>query len=171
MEKYFSDRLIQPRFGKMPISELARADVQRFVNEVGDDAPANARHCRNVLRQAFNYAMREELATSNPAQMVTLPAPKSRERVLTDKELRAIWKLAGERIGIPRFIVSRVLNQISDTGGGAAVTGVYDRNEYLPEKRKALDAWAALLAEIVAGKEAGVECGEANGLAADVPLF
>lgn len=33
------------------------------------------------------------------------------------------------------------------------MTGVYDRNEYLPEKRKALDAWAALLAEIVAGKE------------------
>jgi hypothetical protein len=29
------------------------------------------------------------------------------------------------------------------------VTGVYDRNEYLSEKRWALDAWAALLMEIV----------------------
>jgi len=29
-----------------------------------------------------------------------------------------------ERIGIPRFVVSRVLNQISDTGGASAVTGV-----------------------------------------------
>jgi len=25
------------------------------------------------------------------------------------------------------------------------VTGIYDRNEYLVEKRRALDAWAALL--------------------------
>ena len=60
--------------------------------------------------------------------------------------------LTGERIGIPRFIVSRVLNQAPDTGGAAAVTAVYDRNEYLSEKRKALDSWAALLAEIVSGK-------------------
>ena len=57
--------------------------------------------------------------------------------------------ITSERIGIPRFIVSRVLNQISDTGGAAAVTGVYDRNEYLPEKRRALGAWSALLNEIV----------------------
>ena len=46
--------------------------------------------------------------------------------------------ITSEGIGIPRFIVSRVLNQTSDTGGAAAVTGVYDRNEYLPEKRRAL---------------------------------
>lgn len=61
--------------------------------------------------------------------------------------------ITGERIGIPRFIVSRVLNQISDTGGAAAATRIYDRNEYLPEKRKALDAWAILLAEIVEGRQ------------------
>jgi integrase len=60
--------------------------------------------------------------------------------------------LTSERIGIQRFIVSRVLNHASDTGDAAAVTAVYDRHAYLPEKRRALDAWAALLAEIVAGK-------------------
>jgi len=57
-----------------------------------------------------------------------------------------------ERIGMPRFIVSRVLNQVSDTGGAAAATGVYDRNEYLPEKRRALGARSALLQEIVIGQ-------------------
>ena len=62
----------------------------------------------------------------------------------------AAWQR--ERIGIPRFIVSRVLNQISDTGGAAAVTAVYDWNEYLREKRRALDAWADLLGEIVSGE-------------------
>ena len=57
--------------------------------------------------------------------------------------------ITSEGIGIPRFIVSRVLNQTSDTGGAAAVTGVYDRNEYLPEKRRALEAWSARLSELV----------------------
>ena len=57
--------------------------------------------------------------------------------------------ITGEKIGIPRFIVSRVLKQMSDTGGAAAVTSVYDRNEYLVEKRKALNEWAKLLRQIV----------------------
>ena len=43
-------------------------------------------------------------------------------------------------------------NQISDTGGAAPVTGVYDRNEYLAEKRRALEAWALVVAEIAEGK-------------------
>jgi integrase len=60
--------------------------------------------------------------------------------------------MTGERIGVQRFIVSRVLNHTSDTGDAAAVTAVYDRNAYLPEKRRALEAWGALLLEIVDGK-------------------
>ncbi|NSZ00534.1 tyrosine-type recombinase/integrase [Agrobacterium tumefaciens] len=62
--------------------------------------------------------------------------------------------LTSERIGIPRFIVSQVLAHSSDTGGAAAVTGRhYDRNDYLSDKRRALDAWAALLTEIVSGQK------------------
>jgi len=58
--------------------------------------------------------------------------------------------ITSERIGIPRFIVSQVIAHASDTGGAAAVTGMhYDLYDYLPEKRQALDAWAALLSEIV----------------------
>ncbi len=57
--------------------------------------------------------------------------------------------LTGEELGFSRFIVSQVLNHSSDTGNGAAVTSVYDRNEYLPEKRRALDAWALQLLQIV----------------------
>ena len=69
--------------------------------------------------------------------------------------------LTGERLGFPRFIVSRVLNHVSDTGGAAAVTGVYDRNSYLAEKRKAMDAWSRELLSIV---------GEARPSADIVPL-
>jgi integrase len=61
--------------------------------------------------------------------------------------------LTGERLGFPRFTVSKVLNHSSDTGNAAAVTSVYDRNEYLPDKRRALDAWAMRLLEIVEGKK------------------
>lgn len=75
---------------------------------------------------------------------------------MTPHDLRrtGATSITGERIGLPRFIVSRVLNQMTDTGGAAAVTRVYDRNEYLAEKRKALDAWAGLLFETVGDKGA-----------------
>lgn len=58
--------------------------------------------------------------------------------------------ITSERVGMPRFVVSAVLNHVSEMGG---VTQVYDRNEYLPEKRRALEAWAKLLIEIAEGKK------------------
>ncbi len=61
--------------------------------------------------------------------------------------------LTGEHLGFVRFTVSKVLNHASDTGGAASVTGIYDQNEYLPEKRRALDAWALRVLEVVEEKE------------------
>ncbi len=51
-------------------------------------------------------------------------------------------------IGIPRFIVARLLNHAERD-----VTAVYDRHSYDREKRQALDAWASRLEEIVTGKQ------------------
>ena len=50
-------------------------------------------------------------------------------------------------IGIPRFIVARLLNHAERD-----VTAVYDRHSYDREKRQALEAWARRLDEIVSGK-------------------
>jgi integrase len=51
--------------------------------------------------------------------------------------------LTGERHGVRRFIVGKVLAHTEHDG--PAVTAVYDRNEYLAEKRSALEAWAGHL--------------------------
>ena len=48
------------------------------------------------------------------------------------------------RSGVQRFIVARVLGHVD-----RSVTGVYDRYEYLNEKRVALDTWARKLATIL----------------------
>ena len=53
--------------------------------------------------------------------------------------------LTSEGLGHPRFVVSRILDHKSDTGGAAWVTSVYDRNDYLKEKRRALEDWATFL--------------------------
>lgn len=55
--------------------------------------------------------------------------------------------LTGERYGIRRFIVGKVLGHTSNDG--PAVTSIYDRNEYLPEKRLALEAWGRHVAGLM----------------------
>lgn len=47
--------------------------------------------------------------------------------------------LTNERYGFRRFVVGKLLGHAAHDG--AAVTSVYDRNEYLSDKRQALDAW------------------------------
>jgi len=49
-------------------------------------------------------------------------------------------KLTSEQFGVRRFIVGRVLGHTDDEG--ARVTSIYDRNEYMSDKRGALNAWA-----------------------------
>ncbi|MGH6910634.1 MAG: tyrosine-type recombinase/integrase [Phenylobacterium sp.] len=52
--------------------------------------------------------------------------------------------LTGEALGVRRFVVSLLLAH--NANEGAAVTAFYDRNDYLPEKRGALEAWGQFLA-------------------------
>lgn len=281
-EKRIYEKLIKPEFGAEAVAGIRQFDVQSFVTKQTKKAPSTGRHCRNVIRQIMNYAIRNRLTLVNPAQDIAVKLPGVRERVLTDSELKAFWSacekpqdvkslvlsidmglalklaavtlqrggeiigmewseidlrartwlipasrmkggrphlvtlsnlalavinetkdrigsrrfvfqsprhdadrpmdrrafsramnrimkalklppatphdlrrtgatnLTGERVGIPRFIVSQVIGHAGDTGGAAQVTGKhYDWNDYLPEKRRALDAWAALLEEIV----------------------
>lgn len=58
--------------------------------------------------------------------------------------------MTSERLGVLPFIRSRVLSHQGDTGGGAAVSMIhYDVNTYATEKRRALEAWQALLLRVV----------------------
>jgi len=57
--------------------------------------------------------------------------------------------LTDEKYGFSRFIVSKILgHKIKDSRDGAAVTEIYDLNEYLPQKQAALDAWAKHIKEL-----------------------
>jgi integrase len=67
--------------------------------------------------------------------------------------------MTSERLGISPHIRSQVLGHGSDAGGGAAVSATfYDVNDYLPEKRRALEAWENLLLQIVGERAAPSTC-------------
>jgi len=67
----------------------------------------------------------------------------------TPHDLRRTAASNMTEMGIPRLVVSKVLGH-SD----GSITAIYDRFEYWPQKKQALDAWSARLEEIILGKPA-----------------
>jgi integrase len=70
----------------------------------------------------------------------------------TIHDLRRTCATGLARLDVSRFIIGKVLNHADRT-----VTGIYDRHAYLPEKRRALEAWAQHLCQLVNTSAAGAE--------------
>ena len=68
---------------------------------------------------------------------------------ITPHDLRRSAASHMTELGIPRLVVSKILNHAD-----SSITGIYDRYDYGPEKLHALEAWGARLKEIVSGKAA-----------------
>jgi integrase len=89
----------------------------------------------------------------------------SKTKTRVDKKMKpaTAWRLHDLRrtcatgmaeLGIPPHIVEAVLNHVS--GARAGVAGVYNRAMYAPEKKAALERWAAHIEGLVSGKAATV---------------
>jgi len=70
------------------------------------------------------------------------------ERSFTPHDLRRTAASFMTKLRIPRLHVEKVLNH--STGD---IAEVYDRHDYLPEKREALETWATHLTNIIEGRE------------------
>jgi integrase len=110
MDRYYYDRLVAPAFGSVPIAEPRRADIQTFINRIADEhSPSSANQCRNVLRQMFTYAVFLELIPANPCTFVDGPSFTTRDRVLTDDELRIIWTACADPASVPGLHMTRAM--------------------------------------------------------------
>lgn len=68
-------------------------------------------------------------------------------------DLRRTVATGMQRLGIPIAVTEAVLNHVS--GSMAGIASVYQRHDYLNEKRDALAAWGELLANIIGDGENG----------------
>jgi integrase len=72
----------------------------------------------------------------------------------TAHDLRRSFATHTAELGIAPHIIEAILNHVS--GHKAGVAGIYNRASYEPEKRAALERWAAHLLAIVEGRESNV---------------
>ena len=124
----------------VPLSDLALVLMRRLKELAGDSpavlpAHASKRHARGYSEGVLSRAVRQNAEHLGIAHW-------------TPHDLRRTAASFMTKIGVPRLHVEKVLNH--STGD---IAEVYDRHNYLPEKRAALEKWGAHLQTIIEGRE------------------
>jgi integrase len=136
-------RRSKPEPHVVPLSPLALELLQELKALTGEGiyvlpAHADKTKDRSYSEQVLSRAVRENEKHFEIAHF-------------TPHDLRRTAASFMTKIGNPRLHVEKVLNH--STGD---IAEVYDRHDYLPEKRAALERWGTHLAGIIAGKDSNV---------------
>ena len=93
-------KYIVPAWGERRIQEITRRDVIALLDGIVDSGkPIAANRVLAITRRLFNWAIDRSIIENSPCTRVARPSvEKSRDRVLTDYELRLVW-MAAERRG------------------------------------------------------------------------
>ncbi len=84
------------------VREIGRADVLLVLDAIVErGSPVAANNALSAIRKFFNWCLERGLVDVNPCSAIKKPTkPVTRERVLSDDELRLVWG-AAETIGNP----------------------------------------------------------------------
>lgn len=86
------NREVIPDWGKRSVADIKRRDVITLIDNISDRAPFMANRTLSAVRRFFNWCVERDMIDINPAAGAKPPAvEKSRDRVLTDDEIKAIW--------------------------------------------------------------------------------
>ena len=76
----------------------------------------------------------------------------------TPHDLRRTLATLSEEAGVSPFVVSHILNHVSETKS-SITSRVYARYDYAKEKREALELWSERLSDIISRKDNIIACG------------
>jgi integrase len=97
-----SERLLRlyllSRWSSRPARSISRAEVRDMLDRLmADGTPVLANRVHSIARKLFGWAVEQDIIPASPLAGLKAPAvEKSRDRVLTDLELRRVWNAAGE---------------------------------------------------------------------------
>lgn len=130
-----------PRIGIKPIDDLKRSDIVRMLDKVEEDAgPVAADRTLAHVRKICNWHASRSDDFNSPivrGMARTKPKERRRQRILSDDELRAVWKAAEGRQTPFDWLVRYILltmtrrNEAARMSRGEAV----DSNWTIPARR------------------------------------
>lgn len=87
------EKHVLPVLGGRPLAEITRADANELLKRLAKTTPTHALRIRSYLHTFGRWAEEEERIKESPfANLRRLGKEAKRERVLTDAEVRAIWR-------------------------------------------------------------------------------
>jgi integrase len=122
---------------RVPLSPLA-LELLQAAKYLAGDSPwifPSPRTDQHITPEAVDHALRR-------------PGLESLGFTFVPHDLRRTTASHLTGMGIPRLVVSKILNHVE-----RGVTAVYDRHSYDREKRQALEAWSRKLGEIIGVKQ------------------
>ncbi|MGC1862641.1 MAG: tyrosine-type recombinase/integrase, partial [Methylocystis sp.] len=110
---YEAERLIRveivPKLGQRRLAEISRADIRQLVEDIAERAPIVANRTLGLLRLLCNWARAQDIIAVSPCDGLKPPATeRSRDRVLSDEEIRLFWR-ACETVGWPLGHLAQML--------------------------------------------------------------
>ena len=98
MQRQFKAEIL-PQWKGRRVDEISRAEVRALIREKAMVAPISANRLLALVRKFFNWCIEEIDLEHSPADHVKPPTnerERQRARVLSQSEIRAIWKAADE---------------------------------------------------------------------------
>lgn len=91
-------RNVLPKWGERRLDEITRRDVLDLLDGIVDrGAPVAANRTLAAVRKLFNWAVARDVLATSPCAGVKPPSPEtSRDRVLSDDEVRWFWTATAE---------------------------------------------------------------------------
>jgi integrase len=100
-ERIFRKHVL-PAWGQARVQEITRGDVLGLLDQLVDSGrPVLANRTLAHVRKFFNWCLDRSILEASPCARIAAPSvEKSRDRVLSDAELRLVWK-AAKGVGPP----------------------------------------------------------------------
>ena len=129
-----AEREVEPALGARPLAEVGRQDWVDLVTRTRRRAPALGASLYRVLSSFLAHAEAAGWIAAHPlprkGAVLLAPSAAPRERVLTDEELRALWRASGELNPKPRaFVRLLILTAAREMEVADIAAGEVDRAE------------------------------------------
>jgi integrase len=97
-----------PHWRHRKAKDISRADVRQVLDTIVDrKAPIMANRTLALARKMFNFGLERDLVEFNPCHKVKPPCrERSRDRVLTDDEVRALWEALDREEKDGRYLIA-----------------------------------------------------------------
>ena len=90
-----------PHIGRKQIADITPKDITDVLDKMAS-TPSEANHSFAAVRKFFNWCCERQLISSSPCASLSMPnRTQSRDRILSDDELKDVYLAAAEKMGYP----------------------------------------------------------------------